>query len=75
MQDTLSQITGSQVNENGTVQMMIKRVEDTTINIQQLTPYTLVLTRFIMGENAICRILRSGEQTRIRILRSGANQD
>jgi hypothetical protein len=30
--------TITQVNENGTVQMMIKNVED-TINIRQLTPY------------------------------------
>jgi hypothetical protein len=54
-----------QVNENGTVQMMIKNVED-TINIRQLTPYYLgILTTFLMGENAECRILRSEEQTRI----------
>jgi hypothetical protein len=53
--------TITQVNKNGTVQMMIKIVED-TINIRRLTPY---LGTFLMGESAVCRILGSGEQTKI----------
>jgi hypothetical protein len=55
--------TITQVNENGTVRMMIKNVED-TINIRRLTPY-LRTDDIPHGENAVCGILRIGEQTRI----------
>jgi hypothetical protein len=44
--------------------MIFKNVED-TINIRQLTPYLDLLTTFLMGENAVWVILRSGDQTRI----------
>jgi hypothetical protein len=54
--------TITQVNETGTVQMMIKNVED-TINIRQLTPY--LGTDNIPHGSAVCGILGSGEQTRI----------
>jgi hypothetical protein len=62
--------TITQVNENGTVQMMIKNVED-TINIRRLTPFTLILTTFLMGESAVCRIQGSGEQTGSNPVSSG----
>jgi hypothetical protein len=41
-----------QVNENGTVQMMIKNVED-TINIRQLTPYLGILTTLLLWEKTV----------------------
>jgi hypothetical protein len=56
--------TITQVNENGTVQMMIKNV-DHTINIRRLTPYLGTDNIPHGGECSICGILGSGEQTRI----------
>jgi hypothetical protein len=56
--------TITQVNENGTVRMMIKNVEDTISTLDGLL-LTLVLTAFLMGESVVCQILGSGEQTRI----------
>jgi hypothetical protein len=53
----------TQVNENGTVRMMIKNVED-TINIRRLTPY-LDTDNIPHGGECSMRILGSGEQTRI----------
>jgi hypothetical protein len=55
--------TITQVNENGTVQMMIKMLK--TLSTLDSLLLTLVLTTFLMGESAECGILGSGEQTRI----------
>jgi hypothetical protein len=54
----------TQLNENGTVQMMIKNVED-TINIRRLTPYLDTDNIPYGGECSMHNSIGSGEQTRI----------
>jgi hypothetical protein len=50
--------TITQVNENGTAPMLIKNVK--TMLTSEGSLLTSVLTTFLIGENAVCGILRLG---------------